>query len=135
MLACSTTYYMPFGNLKCCHTRRVLSHADAAAASQFFYKEAYLDYGQLVTDGFYHVRKQFSRLPTLGELEANPQLAGGQVVMVVDRARDAPLVTLEVQHVEHHVPGLHGHYGLHGCKGALHVVMAATASMMPALLA
>jgi len=71
--------------------------ADAAAASQFFYKEAYLDYGQLVTDGFYHVRKQFSRLPTLGELEANPQLAGGQVVMVVDRARDAPLVTLEVQ--------------------------------------
>jgi hypothetical protein len=49
-----------------------------------------------VTDGFYHVRKQFARLPMLAELEANPQLAGGQVVMVVDRSRDAPLVTLEV---------------------------------------
>jgi Ethylene-responsive protein kinase Le-CTR1 len=71
--------------------------ADAAAASQFFYKEAYLDYEQLVTDGFYHVRKQFARLPMLAELEANPQLAGGQVVMVVDRSRDAPLVTLEVR--------------------------------------
>ena len=74
-----------------------LLRADAAAASQFFYKEAYLGYEQLVTDGFYHVRKQFARLPMLAELEANPQLAGGQVVMVVDRSRDAPLVTLEVR--------------------------------------
>ena len=73
-----------------------MQYADSAAASQHFYKEAYLDFGQLLTDGFYHVRKQFNRLPSLSELEANPQLAGGQVVMVVDRARDQPLVTLEV---------------------------------------
>ena len=65
-------------------------------ASWFFWKEAYLDYGQLLTDGFYHVRKQFQQLPTLADLISDPQLAGGQVIMVLDREQDAPLVTLEV---------------------------------------
>ena len=66
--------------------------------SWFFWKEAYLDYGQLLTDGFYHVRKNFQQLPTLAELIADPQLSGGQVIMVIDREQDAPLVTLEVLH-------------------------------------
>ena len=65
-------------------------------AGWFFWKEAYLDYGQLLTDGFYHVRKQFQQLPTLADLISDPQLAGGQVIMVLDREQDAPLVTLEV---------------------------------------
>ena len=65
-------------------------------ASWFFWKEAYLDYGQLLSDGFYHVRKQFQQLPTLADLMADPQLSGGQVIMVLDREQDAPLVTLEV---------------------------------------
>ena len=44
-------------------------------ASWFFWKQAYLDYGQLLTDGFYHVRKSFNQLPTLAELIADPNLS------------------------------------------------------------
>ena len=71
-------------------------NAGPVDASWFFWKEAYLDYGQLLTDGFYHVRKHFQQLPTLADLISDPQLAGGQVIMVLDREQDAPLVTLEV---------------------------------------
>mmetsp|Transcript_18613 Transcript_18613/g.56177 ORF Transcript_18613/g.56177 Transcript_18613/m.56177 type:complete len:1043 (+) Transcript_18613:379-3507(+) len=69
--------------------------ADPEATSKFFYKHAFLGYDQLISDGFYHIRKEFTRLPSLAELEANPQLASGQVVMLVDRTRDEPLTAIE----------------------------------------
>lgn len=71
--------------------------ADPEATSKFFYKHAFLGYDQLISDGFYHIRKEFTRLPSLAELEANPQLASGQVVMLVDRTRDEPLTAIEVR--------------------------------------
>lgn len=71
--------------------------SDPAAVSIAYYKHAFLDYDQLIGDGFYHVRKKFSRLPSLPELEANPQLFHGQVAMLVDRSRDQPLLALEAR--------------------------------------
>ena len=50
-----------------------------------------------MTDGFYHVRKSFLQLPTLAEFQSDPRLAGGQVIMLIDRDLDTPLVTLEVR--------------------------------------